>query len=203
MCRVRYVPVVPLNEELLARLARCLSDQRLPWLSARRQPLSDDEMDQLTQPVGIELPPELRLWWRWFNGATRPRRVELTPVLEILSLELALRGRGTMMDVASGVTETPDDAERVYPSSLLPVFGSGGSVTIAANSALGPATPLRYVEFHPNDHPLLMLAPSLGDAVHRWVEMFEAGYYRWDEGRSEWDLSRHDAARQPTITLLI
>jgi hypothetical protein len=51
---------VPLNEELLARLERCLSDQRVPWLSARRQPLSDDEMDQLTAPVGIELPPELR-----------------------------------------------------------------------------------------------------------------------------------------------
>jgi len=70
-------------------------------------------------------------------------------------------------------------------------------------TALGPATPLHYVEFHPNDHPLVMLAPSLGDAVHRWVEMYEAGYYHWDEAGSEWDFSRHDAAPQPTDTLLI
>jgi hypothetical protein len=194
---------VPLTEELLARLERCLSDQRLPWLSSRRQPLTDDEIDQLTRPVGIALPPELRLWWRWFNGASAPRRVELTPVLEVVSLEVALRGRDAMIDVAAGVAETPDDAERLYPSSFLPLFGSGGSVTIAANTALGPATPLHYVEFHPNDHPLVMLAPSLGDAVHRWVEMYEAGYYRWDEARGEWDFSRHDAALQPTITLLI
>jgi hypothetical protein len=193
---------VPLNEELLARLERCLSDQRVPWLSARRQPLSDDEMDQLTAPVGIELPPELRLWWRWFNGASRPQRVELTPVLEVVSLEVSLRGRETMMDVASQLTEAPDDAERLYPSSFVPVFGSGGSVTVAADSAVGPATPLHYVEFHPNDHPLVMLAPSLGDAVHRWVEMYEAGYYRWDAAREEWDFSRHNAALQPTITLL-
>lgn len=49
----------------------------------------------------------------------------------------------------------------------------------------------------------MMLAPSLGDAVHRWVEMYEAGYYHWDEAGSEWDFSRHDAAPQPTDTLLI
>jgi hypothetical protein len=29
-----------------------------------------------------------------------------------------------------------------------------------------------------------MLAPSLGDAVHRWVEMYEAGHYHWDEAGS-------------------
>jgi hypothetical protein len=133
-----YVPGVPLTEELLARLERCLSDQRLPWLSSRRQPLTDDEIDQLTRPVGIELPPELRLRWRWFNGASAPRRVELTPVLEVVSLEVALRGREAMIDVAAGVAETPDDAERLYPSSFLPLFGSGGSVTIAAAQPSAP-----------------------------------------------------------------
>lgn len=195
---------MPLDEELLARLERCLSDQRLPWLSARRQPLTDDEIAQLTEPIGVELPPELRLWWGWFNGATTPARVELTPVLEVVSLEVALRGRATMRAVAAEVAQMRDeDIERHFPSSFLPVFGTGGSVTIAANAGLGPATPLHYVEFHPNDHPLVMLAPSLGDAVHRWVEMYEAGYYSWDEASGRWDFARHNAALQPTVTLLM
>jgi hypothetical protein len=193
---------VPLDEELLARLERCLSDQRLPWLSARRPPLSDDEMAQLTEPIGIELPPELHLWRGWFNGATTPGRAEVTPVLEAASLEAALRARECLRGVAAEAAQMRDeDIEQHFPSSFLPVFATGGSVTIAADAGIGPATPLHYVEFHPNHHPLVMLAASLGDAVHRWVEMYEAGYYRWDEGRGRWDLSRHDASLQPTITL--
>jgi hypothetical protein len=54
-----------------------------------------------------------------------------------------------MMDVASQLTEAPDDAERLYPSSFVPVFGSGGSVTIAADSAVGPATPCTMWNFIP------------------------------------------------------
>lgn len=61
---------------------------------------------------------------------------------------------------------------------------------------------LHYVEYHPNEHPLLLLAASLGDAVNRWVEMYEAGYYKWDRTVQEWDYSRHDASLQPTITLI-
>ena len=107
------------------------------------------------------------------------------------------------MSVAAEVCETPDEANELFPPTFVPAFGTGGSVTIAANAALGPATPLHYVEFHPSGDHLRMLAPSLGDAVNRWVEMYEAGYYRWDEARGEWDQSRHDASRQPIITLLI
>ncbi len=195
---------MPLNEELLERFERCLSDQRLPWLSARRLPLSDEQIADLTEPVGIELPPELRLWWGWFNGATTPGRVEVTPVLEADSLESSLLRREWMRAVAADAAhDRNEDIEQHFPSSFLPVLGTGGSANIAANAALGPATPLHYVEFHPNDHPLVMLAPSLGDAVHRWVEMYEAGYYRWGEATGQWDFSRHQAALQPTITLLI
>ncbi len=59
-----------------------------------------------------------------------------------------------LMTVAADVSDTPDDAEKLYPPSFLPVFSTGGSVTIAANADRGPATPLHYVEFHPNDTPL-------------------------------------------------
>jgi hypothetical protein len=119
-----------------------LSDQRLPWLSARRQPLSEDEIERLVEPAAIVLPPELRLWWRRFNGAAEPRRVELTPIFEVVSLEVALQGRETLMGVAANVSDTQDEADKLFPPMFLPVFGTGGSVTIAANAAFGPATPL-------------------------------------------------------------
>ena len=36
-----------------------------------------------------------------------------------------------------------------------------------------------------------LLAPSFGDVVHRWVEMYEAGYYEWintrTRGGGRWD----------------
>ncbi|HTE60224.1 MAG TPA: hypothetical protein VK631_07710, partial [Solirubrobacteraceae bacterium] len=109
---------MPLHEELLARLERCLSDERFPWLSARRPALSDEDMAQLTEPIGIRLPPELRLWWRWFNGATTPGRVPLTPALEVLSLEVALEARAAMRTIAADVGETRDeDIESLWPFS--------------------------------------------------------------------------------------
>jgi hypothetical protein len=194
---------VPLTEELLDRLERCISDQQLPWLAHRHPALSQDEISALTEPLGIRLSPELRLWWTWFNGARSPRRVELTPVFQVLSLKGSLQFRDTMRVVAAQVAGPRDeDVDKLRPPSMLPMFGTGGSPVIAADSARAPASSLHYLDFHPTSHDLLMVAPSLGDAVHRWVEMYAAGLYRWDTHAGVWDVPR-DIAQQPIITLLI
>lgn len=111
-----------------------------------------------------------------------------------------------MREVAADVARTEgipveDEVERTYPSPFLPLFSAG--VDIAANTAIGPATPLHYVDFHPTQHPLLLVSPSLGEAVNRWVEMYEAGYYAWDRTTERWDDTRHSSADQPIITLLV
>jgi hypothetical protein len=185
---------VPLDERLLARFDRCLSDQRLPWLASRRPSRPDAEITQLATSAGIQLPPELRLWWSWFNGVSTDERVEITPVMEALALETAILGRADMQAgaaelAASSGRDEPRarSAERLWLSSLLPLFGTGGDATIAADAGVGPATPLHMVWWQDGDHPVVMVAPSLGDAVHRWVEMYEAGYYRWDVEEGDWD----------------
>lgn len=200
---------MPLDEELLARFDRCLSDQRLPWLVSRRPPLADAEITQIATSAGIQLAPELRLWWSWFNGVSTDERVEMTPVLEALALETAILGRARLQAVADDVAASSGRAEpragyaeQLWPSSLLPLFATGGDATIAADTGVGPATPLHMVWWQDADHPVVMVAPSLGDSVHRWVEMYEAGYYRWDVQEAAWDFERFDSTHQPTITLL-
>jgi hypothetical protein len=194
---------VPLDERLLARFDRCLSDQRLPWLASRRPSRPDAEITQLATSAGIQLPPELRLWWSWFNGVSTDERVEITPVMEALALETAILGRADMQAgaaelAASSGRDEPRarNAERLLPSSFLPLFGTGGDATIAADAGVGPATPLHMVWWQDGDHPVVMVAPSLGDAVHRWVEMYEAGYYRWDVEEGDWDFERFGSVPQ-------
>ena len=57
--------------------------------------LSDDAIDALVGPIGIELPEEARVWWRWHNGvkAGAPRRERcILHERELYSLESALDG---------------------------------------------------------------------------------------------------------------
>jgi len=41
----------------------------LPIAEHLRPGLSDEEMDAITHPLGIDLPPQLRALWAWHDGA--------------------------------------------------------------------------------------------------------------------------------------
>ena len=61
-----------LDRAVLAELESRWQSQGAPIVSALRPGLSDDEMDRLTEPLGLSLPREAREWWGWHNGAPRP-----------------------------------------------------------------------------------------------------------------------------------
>jgi cell wall assembly regulator SMI1 len=58
-----------LTEDLLEQLAARWREQGMPIVESLRPGLSDAEMDELTQPLGVLLPREARTWWGWHNGA--------------------------------------------------------------------------------------------------------------------------------------
>jgi hypothetical protein len=67
----------------------------MPWsgVSRRALGLSDAEIDELLLPVGINLPEEARVWWRWHNGqqVASDGTVHTLAGREILSRERAVQ----------------------------------------------------------------------------------------------------------------
>jgi hypothetical protein len=69
---------------MTAELPRLLSFDLLEALKARWRTagwpgverlnpgLTDEEIDAATQPLGLRLPTEVRIWWRWHNGISIP-----------------------------------------------------------------------------------------------------------------------------------
>lgn len=57
-----------LDLELLARFDAALRALGAPIVDAWAPGLSDEEIDALLLPLGIDLPEEARVWWRWHNG---------------------------------------------------------------------------------------------------------------------------------------
>ena len=57
-----------LDLELLARFDAALWALGAPIVNAWAPGLSDEEIDALLLPLGIDLPEEARVWWRWHNG---------------------------------------------------------------------------------------------------------------------------------------
>jgi hypothetical protein len=66
--RAQQIPL--LTEGLLEQLAARWRTHGLLIVESLRPGLSDAEMDELTEPLGIVLPREARTWWRWHDGAS-------------------------------------------------------------------------------------------------------------------------------------
>lgn len=56
--------------DLLERFASALRARGIP-VDDLMPGLGDDEIDEITGPVGLELPEEVRAWWRWHDGDRR------------------------------------------------------------------------------------------------------------------------------------
>ena len=171
---------MPLTPELLERLERCWVDQQVPWLESLRPGVSGDQLDEILAPFGRAIPTEFRLWWGWHNGAREPLWV--ADALEIVSADAAARGFQMMRRIA----QDAPDPDSFWPSTWLPVFGTGGSPTYAVDCAGDQPREsglIYYQDSHPNPQTGFVAAASLGDVVHQLCEAYDAGLQRWDHAR--------------------
>ena len=65
----------PLSIELLEAVRDRWRDDGAPTAEALRPGLGNSEIDELTAPLGLRLPPEARTLWSWHDGAEPGRGV--------------------------------------------------------------------------------------------------------------------------------
>src|SRR3978361_2216103 len=78
------------SDALLARLDRALNRAGAPICDAWAPGASDAEIDEVFSALGVDVPEELRAWWRWHNG-TSSSVVLLTPHRTPTSMQSAAK----------------------------------------------------------------------------------------------------------------
>jgi hypothetical protein len=141
-----------LDEALLARLEQAWAAQGAPIAGNSTPGLSNEEMDDMTEPLGLRLPIEARVWWGWHDGVAWRPNGELTPerwigpVGEYLplrdALDLYLEERKMFADVVGG------DPEPCRPAAYLPITYSTGPVFCDCSVAENEPSPISHTHSH-------------------------------------------------------
>jgi len=168
-----------LDDELLDRFEARLRKEGAAIVDHWAPGLTDAQIDELLQPLGIDLPKEARRWWRWHDGAPLD-----APPISPRRTHLPLR------DAAEQYAEARDEMPELY----------------GIDSLLSPVDELPVVYFHcavPRDVPVPiyvqgdwvadpeLVLPSIGELVEVWIGLIDRGVWRTDaDGSWEWDHER-------------
>jgi cell wall assembly regulator SMI1 len=180
-----------LTEDLLEQLQARWRQQGMPIAESLRPGLSDAEMDELTQPLGVRLPREARTWWRWHDGADAGS-ANLGPGRVFAPLADAVRNTLSVREIMRGVDGELDPMWR--PSWL--TMNSGGDTTVIdCGGSFGEPVPARYYRFEEPETGATGV-PSIGTLVTLYINAFDRGAWAYDAGRRVWcgDPSKPDPA---------
>lgn len=157
-----------LDTGLLERFDAKLRTLGAPIVDAWAPGLDDEEIDAVLLPLGIDLPEEARVWWRWHDGP----RAEAAPIARHLfggREALALRMEA---DVYASEGETMKEVWGVE-KLLSPVtdkpaiyFGCGGRRD----------DPVPIYTQNDVEAPSEVLA-SIGELVLAWVDLMDRGVW--------------------------
>jgi hypothetical protein len=168
---------------------RMLTTERLEQLKLRweklglvgvldylRPALTDAEMDALTEPLGIVLPDEARVWWGWHDGTNplgiHPIRGEqfamLAPGRIFLPLGHAVQQCQRLREVIWEDKEPHDLWRQWLPLNTVE------DPTILDCAADAPARVFK-LEFQFQDRRIGL--PTLGALIDAYIEAFDAGVW--------------------------
>lgn len=176
-----------LNTQLLADLERRWNAHGAAVARLVRPGLSDNEMDALTEPLGIKLPREARRWWGWHDGADPPaedtRPAELGPRRWFLSLADAVQDCVWRQDVerqAWGGALGPE-----WRPGFLPIDGAGMPALLDTGVGFEEPVPVRAFV---TDNPAAATpgVPSIGELVRLWIDAIDVGAWSFDQDRELW-----------------
>lgn len=155
-----------LDGELLAQFESAVRAKGIN-LDTLTPGLTDIEIDRIVEPWGLQLPEEVRTWWRWHNGGPVGTSVYLLPHRAMLNLKEAIGSH--VHHVELGRAEYADPKGGIQPVDWTPeIFVqcvTSGDVPAPVYVVHEPAAPSR-----------LALA-SLGELVLTWIDYIERGVY--------------------------
>ncbi len=145
-----------LNADILERVDSLLRSRNAPIADAWAPGLSDAEIDETIGRAGLEMPEELRVWWRWHNGVRKDwpdRRPSIFPGRNVLSLQLTVE---YYTSIGSG-------------DGLLTPFSEKPRIHVASRSSGNVPAPvyLEIKEFEPQ-----LEYESFGEFILAWMPGF-------------------------------
>jgi hypothetical protein len=183
-----------LDLELLERFDAELRALGSPIVDTWAPGLSDDQIDALLQPLGIDLPEEARVWWRWHNGA----RLDAAPITRNLlggGDPLPLELEAEVYASEHGAMKQVWEVEKL----LGPI---GGKPKIYFCCAGPREQPVPIYTQDDIEAPAEVL-PSIGELVLAWIELIQEGVWtpRADGGLDiHWGKVPADVRRMGIVT---
>jgi hypothetical protein len=139
--------------------------------------------------LGLPLPDELRLWWKWHNGTDvgeheRAVQCSIGPTFIVLSTTEAVESSRRLRMGAE--KDAPEDPDSFWASHWIAI-GTDGRVACDAAIDFDAAVPVLDVDYHKAAYPGAVVARSLGEMVRWWIEALESGAWRYDPDHNWWD----------------
>lgn len=182
-------PIERLSMEQLRQLERLLAEQQAPVVKHFQPPASSEAFAAIESEFGLPLPEELGMWWGWHDGTDvkpheRAAKASIGPLFEFLGAEEAVKVTRESRELA---LEIDPNKPEVYWGPTWLAIGTDGRV--ACNIAIGREGPVSVldVDYHKAAHPGAVVAQSLGEMVHWWIEALEPGAWRYDDEHDRWE----------------
>lgn len=182
-----------LDDTQLQRFEMALRAHNVPFDEWTCPGLGDADIDTAIEPLGLSLPREVRVWWRWCNGTIHGGRRKLPgPWSEALSI----KGAVTQYQEARQVAENtaPDwpheDPDIIWPPSWLPIVGTTQPIAVDCSVPEDAPTPVLRIDWSDHEHSRQPRARSLGDMVSWWIAALESGAWYWSDEDGWWRTNR-------------
>ena len=150
-----------LTPDILARFDSLLRSRHVKIVEAWAPGLSDAQIDDIIGPTGLQMPEEVRVWWRWHNGVRPgypPDHWMVVPGRILLALEPEVEA---YRDLARG-------------NGLLMPFSEKPHIYVACRAAGNVPAPV-YYETH--DFAPHLALPSFGELILGWIRYIDSGGY--------------------------
>jgi cell wall assembly regulator SMI1 len=182
-----------LTADLLAELEQRLRDLDAPVTRIWRPGLSDDQMDDLTAPIGLTLSTEARAWWRWHDGVEPGwPHTAIGDGWVPLSLAEAVRQVAVYRSISRVEVDAGGyhDRRSVWLKSWIALCGNASAERLACECAVPVGAPSPAIYFDPegNDEPEIPKAASIGEVVHVWFDALDDGTWHIDPATGDFAL---------------
>ena len=164
-----------LTADLLEAFLASLTRAGFPTVERLYPGLTDEQMDEITAPLGMTLPTEARVWWSRQNGGDKALIASYrycAPLEEMVAQ--AQQSRQLQREVSEEVGNTTWN-DRLLPLTLDP------DTIFACDCSVAPGAPTPISVWIPKDAEDLRepILPSFGSLVEIWITAIEEGLYQY------------------------
>jgi cell wall assembly regulator SMI1 len=179
-----------LDTDLLTEYAALLASQGVPTDQWDRPGLTDAQLDEATAALGLDLPEEARVIWRWHDGIESSAGANALgavgeQLLSIASAVAEAQEHRTLLTKACREMGTEGDPR--YHPGWLPLIGPEYPLVIDCRVGRNDPSPVRIISWEdPNPPPVV--ARSIGEVFALWGDLIRMGAWLWNTDSADWEV---------------